>query len=82
KGTRAPVTVSRVPPSNGDELGRELLRTQPNYSIVLVTALDPEDPRVQRLRKAGAYDVIVKPVRASHIQEVLVRLNLRFDRRG
>jgi CheY-like chemotaxis protein len=60
-------------PATGDELGRELLRRNPRLPIVVVTALDRDNPRVSRLLKEGAADVIVKPIRAARVQEVLER---------
>jgi CheY-like chemotaxis protein len=59
---------------NGDALGRELVRRNPALQVVIVTALDSEHPRVQALRKGVASDVIVKPVRAARVQEVLAHL--------
>jgi CheY-like chemotaxis protein len=63
---------------NGIDLGRQLLQSEPHVPVVVVTALDPEHPRVQELRKTGAVDVIVKPVRAEKVQEVLHRLGVQF----
>jgi CheY-like chemotaxis protein len=61
-------------PTTGDELGRELLRRNPGLPVVVVTALDRSHPRVARLVADGAVDVIVKPVRAARVQEVLDRI--------
>lgn len=63
---------------NGDDLGKELLHRKPDLPIVVVTALDVQNPRVQGLRKRGAVDVIMKPVRAARVQEVLARLGVEF----
>ena len=63
---------------NGDELGRQLLRANPGLPIVLVTALDQEHPRIQQLRGRGAVEVLMKPVRASQVHEVLLRLGIRL----
>jgi CheY-like chemotaxis protein len=63
---------------NGDALGRELLRANPSLPIVVVTALDPANPRVRELRKQGAVDVITKPVRAARVQEVMLRLGVQL----
>lgn len=59
---------------NGDALGRALLRRSPRPKIVVVTALDRDDPRVRSLLKDGAIDVIMKPVRAERVREVLQRI--------
>lgn len=56
---------------NGDELGRFLLRAQPRPHVVVVTALDRDDRKVRALLADGAADVIVKPVRAARVDEVL-----------
>jgi CheY-like chemotaxis protein len=63
---------------NGDDLGKELLEMKPDLPIVVVTALDMENPRVQGLRKRGVVDVIMKPVRAARVQEVLTRLGVQL----
>jgi CheY-like chemotaxis protein len=73
-----PQPSGRSPPLNGEDLGRHLLQADPKLPIVVVTALDPQHPRVRELRKTGAVDVIVKPVRAAKVQEVLERLGVRF----
>jgi CheY-like chemotaxis protein len=73
-----PQPPDRPPILNGEDLGRQLLKADPKLPIVVVTALDPQHPRVRELRKTGAVDVIVKPVRAAKVQEVLERLGVRF----
>jgi CheY-like chemotaxis protein len=60
--------------TSGDGLGRAILRRSPRTPVVMVTALDRDDPRVKALLKDGAADVIMKPVRAARVQEVLQRL--------
>jgi CheY-like chemotaxis protein len=62
---------------NGDDLGRELLRRNPELKIVVVTAVDPGNPRVQSMRRAGA-EIVIKPVRAAGVAEVLGRLGYSF----
>jgi CheY-like chemotaxis protein len=77
-----PGSAESVAALNGIDLGRQLLRAEPKVPVVVVTALDPEHPRVQELRKTGAVDVIVKPVRAEKVQEVLHRLGVEFGGRS
>lgn len=62
-------------PVDGDELARRLLERSPELRLVVVTAFDRDHPRVQRLLKGGASDVIVKPVLASRVQEILARFS-------
>jgi CheY-like chemotaxis protein len=59
------------PAMNGDGLGRALLRAGRPPKVVVVTALDPDNPRVRGLLAAGAVAVIVKPVRATQVDEIL-----------
>jgi CheY-like chemotaxis protein len=63
-----------TPRMNGDELGLHLLDRNPGLKLVILTALDREDPRVRPLVKRGAVEVIVKPILASKIQTVLDKL--------
>jgi CheY-like chemotaxis protein len=72
----APSTGAQL--MNGDDLGRKLMRAHPGIPVVVVTALDAQNPRVQGLRKTGAVDVIMKPVRAGRVEEIMARLNIRF----
>jgi CheY-like chemotaxis protein len=72
--TRKPAATKSPRPMNGDELGRALLQEDPSVRLVVVTAYDPRTPAVQTLVAAGATEVIVKPVLASRISEVLERI--------
>lgn len=58
-------------PLNGDELARQLLERNPRLNLVLVTASDQSDPKVRALLARGAVDLIIKPVLAARVQEVL-----------
>jgi CheY-like chemotaxis protein len=60
---------------DGDELARQMLERDPRLKLVVVTAYDAENPRVKKLRELGANDVIVKPVLAARVQEILQRLS-------
>jgi CheY-like chemotaxis protein len=62
---------------SGEGVGRALLRGPIRVKVVMVTALDQDDPRVKGLLREGATDVIVKPVRAARVSEVLKRLGFR-----
>lgn len=69
-------------PVDGDELARLLLERSPDLRLVVVTAYDRDHPRVAALVKTGASDVIVKPVLASRVQEVLTALSKTPARPG
>jgi CheY-like chemotaxis protein len=60
-------------PVDGDELARQLLERNPRLNLVVVTVFDRDNPRVKALVQRGAADVIVKPVLAARVQEVLER---------
>jgi CheY-like chemotaxis protein len=60
---------------DGDELARQLLDRNPRLNLVVVTAYDPDTPRVKALVQKGAADVIVKPVLAARVQQVLSRFS-------
>ncbi|HEV2165728.1 MAG TPA: response regulator [Thermoplasmata archaeon] len=63
------------PPVDGDELARRLLERAPKLHLVVVTAYDRDHPRVKALLKSGAADVIVKPVLAARVEEILNRFS-------
>jgi CheY-like chemotaxis protein len=71
--TPPPPTDGVSAPMDGDELARHLLERNPRLHLVVVTAFDRDNPRVKALLKNGAADVVVKPVLASRIQEILTR---------
>jgi CheY-like chemotaxis protein len=58
---------------DGDALTAQMLERNPRLQVVVVTACDPDHPRVRALMARGAIDVIVKPVLAGRVQEVLER---------
>ncbi len=77
-----PTTLGASPPEpnppapvDGDELARQLLDRNPRLNLVVVTAFDRDNPRVKALVQRGAADVIVKPVLAARVQEVLERFS-------
>ena len=76
---QSPTSGSAPPLLTGEDLGRHMLEADPHLPVVVVTALHPNHPRVRELRKTGAVDVIVKPIRAEKVQEVLDRLGVRFE---
>jgi CheY-like chemotaxis protein len=63
-----------APSMTGDALGKALLKGHRPPKVVVVTALDRDNPRVTALLGDGAVDVIMKPVRAARVHEVLERL--------
>lgn len=74
-GMAAHPPSSPAPELNGVEVGRQLLGG-PNRrpKVVVVTALDRDEPRVRALVREGASDVIMKPIRAQRVDEVLRKL--------
>ncbi len=64
---------SPAPLIDGDELAKQLLERNPRLNLVVVTAFDRDNPRVKTLLTQGAADVIVKPVLAARVQEILER---------
>lgn len=69
----APTDGASSVPVDGDGLADWLLRRDPELRLVVVTAFDRDHPRVRALLKRGVSDVIVKPVLASRVQEILQR---------
>ncbi len=66
---------AEAPELNGVEVGRRLLEgSQHRPKVVVVTALDRDEPRVKALVRHGAADVIMKPIRAQRVDEVLRKL--------
>jgi CheY-like chemotaxis protein len=78
--TPKPGTTSHVPSSpptdtvDGDTLTHQLLERNPRLHVVIVTACDRDHPRVKALLARGAMDVIVKPILARRVQEVLEQI--------
>jgi CheY-like chemotaxis protein len=66
---------------DGDELAKVLLQRNPHLRLVVVTAYDSDHPRVKALLSQGASEVIVKPVMASRVQEVLQKAIAPTERR-
>lgn len=60
---------------DGDQLAVELLSRNPRLNLVVVTAYDRDHPRVKALLTKGAVEVIVKPVLAAKVEEVLGRIS-------
>lgn len=80
-GASAPPTATGAPPPsarevqmNGPELAVHMLERNPQLKLIVCTAADPQDPRVVTVMKRGAQDVIVKPVTAARVEEVLKRV--------
>lgn len=71
----APTDGASSVPVDGDGLADWLLRRDPELRLVVVTAFDRDHPRVRALLKRGVSDVIVKPVLASRVQEILQRFS-------
>src|ERR1700686_2318167 len=68
-----PLAKSSLETVDGDTLTLQLLERNPRLHVVIVTACDRDHPRVKALLSHGAADVIVKPVLAGRVQEVLER---------
>ncbi|MGI0133279.1 MAG: response regulator [Thermoplasmata archaeon] len=71
---------TRALPMNGGELGKLFLEENPKLKLVVVTAHDPQHPPVRALVDGGAVEVIVKPVLAAKVSQVLERV--RAEERG
>lgn len=71
RGTPAGNGAEGGGPVDGDELARQMLQRNPQLKLVVVTAFDRDHPRVKALLASGAGDVIVKPLLAARVQEVL-----------
>jgi CheY-like chemotaxis protein len=81
-GARLGPTPTGAPPPpdgsadlDGDTLGLQLLERNPRLPLVVVTAYDPDHPRVRSIVDRGAAAVITKPVRAAHVKEILDRFS-------
>jgi CheY-like chemotaxis protein len=76
-GARSGAVATDAPgspaPVDGDDLARQLLERNPRLNLVVVTAYDKDNPRVKALMTKGVTDVIVKPVLAAKVQEILAR---------
>lgn len=66
-----------LPDKPGWDVGPEMLELDPEANIVLLTALEPEDPQVRELVASGVVEVLEKPVREEEIRDVLLLLARR-----
>ena len=55
----------------GDQTALQILREAPSTKVVVMTGLDPTEPRVRAVVSAGAYAFLQKPIRLARLQEVL-----------
>jgi CheY-like chemotaxis protein len=70
----------RNPSQSGNDVARYMRSRQPGVTIVVCTGNPADDPRVRELVKAGAFQVLQKPVRLAEIREVLQQI--RAEREG
>jgi|GEM_PF-1879245 len=63
----------------GNQVARTMLARDPRIKIVICTGNPPDDPRVRELIKAGAFQLVQKPVRLAQIREVLRQLRAEFE---
>jgi CheY-like chemotaxis protein len=60
-------------PKDGVELAQLFLARNSSVRVVLCSATDPGDPRVERLIKERKVEFIMKPLLASRVEEVVLR---------
>lgn len=60
-----------MPGMQGDEVAEALLDADPQAKIVGVTGLMPDHAQSVRMRSAGVFDVLSKPVRKRDVDRVL-----------
>ncbi len=60
-------------PHDGVELARQLLARDPELRVILSTAFDPSEARIAALRAEFPIEVIVKPLLAARLDDVLAR---------
>lgn len=68
-------------PKDGAALASLFLKRDPGVRIIFCTAADPSDPRVSDLVSHHPVELIVKPLLASRVEEVLAR-GTAADSRG
>ncbi|HTZ62392.1 MAG TPA: response regulator [Thermoplasmata archaeon] len=61
----------RNPNQSGNDVARYMLQKSPDLTIVVCTGNPSDDPRVRALIKAGAFQVLQKPIRLAQIRDVL-----------
>jgi DNA-binding NarL/FixJ family response regulator len=66
-----PLGAPRPDARNGNDLARYMIARDPKVTVVVCTGTPADDPRVLELVKAGAFQVLQKPVRLAQIREVL-----------
>lgn len=60
-----------MPGVDGEEVASLVLAQDPEVKIVVMTGIDPADPRITTLRCLGAFEVLEKPVRSQDVERVL-----------
>ncbi len=67
-------------PQDGAELSLLFLERNPGLRVVICSAAEPEHPEIRAHAKAGRIRVIVKPVLAAKVQEILESFRLPATR--
>lgn len=63
-----------MPGMQGDEVAETLLARDPGATVIGVTGLRLEDDQAVRMRSAGVFDILSKPLRKAHVDRVLRQL--------
>ncbi|HTT74004.1 MAG TPA: response regulator [Thermoplasmata archaeon] len=63
--------VASTRPESGNDVARHMVSRNPSVKIVVCTGNPPDDPRVRELIRAGAFQVLQKPIHLAQIREVL-----------
>lgn len=71
------ITELHLPNLNGTEITKEILRTKPNLSVLVITAYTFISSAIEAM-EVGAYGYITKPFNASEINIVLERAIERY----
>ncbi|HTT73492.1 MAG TPA: response regulator [Thermoplasmata archaeon] len=68
---RADAVPGAATPTTSPDLAERMLAANPHLKLIVFTGLAPDDPRVRRMIRRGAFDVLVKPLRAARVREIL-----------
>jgi DNA-binding NarL/FixJ family response regulator len=62
---------SPSPFQGGNDVARAMLNRNPQLKVIVCTGNPPDDPRVREMIKAGAFQLLEKPIRLAQVLDVV-----------
>lgn len=71
-----------MPGMQGDEVAEVLLEASPTATIIGITGVRMDDAQAVRMRSAGVFEILSKPLRKAKVDQVLRQLEQEQPGRG